>query len=53
MNIKSMSEYVLDYINQWMMSYNTMLPPIITNWILTFGFWQDNGKWVDTQFWND
>jgi len=53
MIVKILSGYVSQYSSQWMMSFSTMLPPIITQWILAFGFWNDGGKWVDSQSWND
>jgi len=27
--------------------------PIINVWILATNSWNDNGKWIDTEFWQD
>jgi hypothetical protein len=31
----------------------SLTPPVITNWILGSGIWNDNGIWVDSSVWVD
>jgi hypothetical protein len=29
------------------------VPGVLTHWILATNFWNDNGIWIDTEFWQD
>jgi hypothetical protein len=31
----------------------TQVTPVVLNWILDLGYWQDNKVWVDTDVWRD
>lgn len=32
---------------------NVGVAPLPGDWILTTGFWNDSGRWIDTAFWID